>query len=270
MTVQIPDPGLGDGRTGDNEYVFRSKVKSNFSDQSNAASRLVGTKTGEVAEYTTKGLSSTGIAGYLAVPASTDLNAITQVGEYSANFTNQPASSASFAYVFVRTHREGVVQQIFMHPEGRSLHIRNIWDGAISAWTKYYNTANTTTDSNGALKPSSPILRVFSDHIESNDDAEKMDATFIKNGVGDYTIENTTGLRTDGWYIVIPNDLNGNPKVAVTLEDKKGVISLKTYKRIFSMETFTFTPDLDSPVDIPDGRWIDLRFNDIETDNAIE
>ncbi|WP_131669507.1 hypothetical protein [Psychrobacter pygoscelis] len=61
MTVQIPDPGLGDGRTGDNEYVFRSKVKSNFSDQSNAASRLVGTENKNVIEITGLGMGSSGL-----------------------------------------------------------------------------------------------------------------------------------------------------------------------------------------------------------------
>lgn len=48
MAVQIPDPGTGNGQTGDNEYVFRKKVKDNFSDQTNAASRLVGTASGQV------------------------------------------------------------------------------------------------------------------------------------------------------------------------------------------------------------------------------
>jgi len=49
MAVQIPDPGTGNGQTGDNEYVFRKKVKDNFSDKTNAASRLVGTELGNLA-----------------------------------------------------------------------------------------------------------------------------------------------------------------------------------------------------------------------------
>lgn len=48
MAVQIPDPGTGNGNTGDNEYVFRSKVRDNFSDQSNAASREVGTDVNQI------------------------------------------------------------------------------------------------------------------------------------------------------------------------------------------------------------------------------
>lgn len=48
MAIQIPNPGTGNGATGDNEFVLWSKVKDNFSDQTNAASRLVGTVTGQV------------------------------------------------------------------------------------------------------------------------------------------------------------------------------------------------------------------------------
>lgn len=48
MAVQIPDPGQGDNKTGDNEYVFRKKVRDNFSDQRNAASRLVGYQSNQI------------------------------------------------------------------------------------------------------------------------------------------------------------------------------------------------------------------------------
>ena len=48
MTIQIPNPGTGDGQTGDNEFVLWTKVKDNFSNQTHAASRLVGTEAGQV------------------------------------------------------------------------------------------------------------------------------------------------------------------------------------------------------------------------------
>lgn len=44
MTIQIPNPGTGNGATGDNEFALWSKVKGNFEDQANAASRTVGTE----------------------------------------------------------------------------------------------------------------------------------------------------------------------------------------------------------------------------------
>ena len=48
MTIQVPNPGTGNGATGDNEFVLWSKVKANFEDQTNAASKLVGATTGHV------------------------------------------------------------------------------------------------------------------------------------------------------------------------------------------------------------------------------
>lgn len=51
MAIQLPNPGLGDGQTGDNEYVMWTKVKDNFADQSNAASRLVGEENGRIPLY---------------------------------------------------------------------------------------------------------------------------------------------------------------------------------------------------------------------------
>lgn len=48
MAIQIPNPGTGNGATGDNEFVLWSKVKDNFNDQTNAASRLVGINNGNV------------------------------------------------------------------------------------------------------------------------------------------------------------------------------------------------------------------------------
>lgn len=130
-------------------------------------------------------------------------------------------------------------------------------------WRYFYHTANTTKDSNGFIKAASPIVQVYADKIEVNEDARNQNIGFKKNGIGDYTINTQSGLSTDGWYLELPKDLNGNPKVAVTLNEVDGVISLKSYKRIFSMETFTFVPDLNEPLDIPEGRWIDLRLNEL-------
>lgn len=138
---------------------------------------------------------------------------------------------------------------------------------AISAASAKYQvlrtSGNTTVDGSGFIKAASPIVKVFADKVELNDDAVNQNVTYKKNGIGDYTITTASGLSTDGWYIELPKDMHGNPKVAVgTLDDTDGVITLKTYKRIFSMETFTFEPDLEQPLDIPETRWIDLRLNE--------
>lgn len=147
----------------------------------------------------------------------------------------------------------------------KSLGFRH-WTNATQKWGAYQNirtSVNTTIDGNGFLKGASPIVKVHADKVDLNDEAEQQNVTFKKNGIGDYIITTKSGLSTDGWYLELPKDLNGNPKVAVTLSEVEGVITLKSYKRIFSMETFTFEPDLDNPLDIPTDRWIDIRLNEI-------
>ena len=56
MAIRVPNLGLGDGKTGDTELKIRQDYNHNFSDQTNAASRLVGTATGQIplAEQTYK------------------------------------------------------------------------------------------------------------------------------------------------------------------------------------------------------------------------
>lgn len=123
--------------------------------------------------------------------------------------------------------------------------------------------ANTTVDGNGYLKPSSPVVRLYADKVELINEAVGQDITFEKLGVGNYLVKNTTGLRDDGWYIETPRDNNGNILVFVEftqLENKD--ISVKTYKKKFDIDTASIVADHDNPMDIPQDRWIDLRFND--------
>jgi len=281
MTIQIPNPGTGNGATGDNEYVLWSKVKDNFENQSHAASRLVGKQQDNLAQYViADGLSGYGYGG--SIPTIRDTN--------TDNLSNNPIVGAlglpSGFYYLHSSCTGNAAAKFVLHNAYGTGNIRG-WRllntpftpellvqtsdsaGAWGAANKLYTTANTTKDSNGFLKAASPIVKVFADKIELNQDAIDQNVAFTKNGVGDYTITTVSGLSTDGWYLELPKDLNGNPKVAVTLSETDGVISLKSYKRIFSMETFTFTPDLDYPLDIPDGRWIDLRLNEIETHEVL-
>ena len=57
MTIKIPDVGTGipANQTGDSPWLAMKKVAENFSDQSNAASRLVGKSNGQVAAYDASG-----------------------------------------------------------------------------------------------------------------------------------------------------------------------------------------------------------------------
>lgn len=52
MAIRVPSLGTGNGQTGDNEFKIRSDYNHNFTDQSNAASRTVGTANGQIPEIT--------------------------------------------------------------------------------------------------------------------------------------------------------------------------------------------------------------------------
>lgn len=135
--------------------------------------------------------------------------------------------------------------------------------GTISAAT-FYTTANATVDSNGFIKAASPIVKLFSEKIELNDEAQKQEIVFEKLGTGNYLIKGSTGFAQEGWYIETPKDANGNVLFSVIYTKlENGDISVKTYKKKFDFETVSIVDDLDNPVDIAENRWIDIRLQEL-------
>ncbi|RLZ06574.1 phage tail protein [Acinetobacter sp. 2JN-4] len=134
------------------------------------------------------------------------------------------------------------------------------------ASTPFYEvrtTANTTVDANGFIKSASPIIKLFAESIELNDEAKQQPVNFEKLGIGNYLIEGSLGFAQEGWYIEVPKDANGNTIVAVVYDTlENGDISIKTYKRKFDIELAAVVADLDNPLDIPEGRWIDIRLHE--------
>ena len=139
----------------------------------------------------------------------------------------------------------------------------------VKRFFKFYDDANTTVDANGFIKVASPIVKLFSDHIELNEEANEQQIAFERVNVGHYLIKGSSGFATDSWWFNVPVDSNGNKIVASThkaLAD--GALEIKTYKRKFDVETATIVPDFDQPIDIPSSsngeqRWIDIRLNEI-------
>lgn len=147
-------------------------------------------------------------------------------------------------------------------------------------WVKLYGTNNTTTDTNGNLRPASPIVKLNGDGTaELNEEAEGVMAERIDTGI--YKISGVLGFNSepiwggvDGGF-VIPVNTNGLPLLWVDYEiDPDGSITLKTYHRIHHSApkfarnligiknedgSFTETVQDGEPVDIPAGRWVDLR-----------
>lgn len=151
--------------------------------------------------------------------------------------------------------------------------VRNIAGGGQEYLPKqtFRTTENTTVDANGFVKAASPIVQLFADKIELNDEAQQQSIVFEKLGVGDYLIKGSSGFAQEGWYIETPKDANGNVLFSViytTLEN--GDISVKTYKKKFDLETASIVADLAQPIDITAGRWIDLRLQEIEVTDDTE
>lgn len=117
-----------------------------------------------------------------------------------------------------------------------------------------------TADANGFIKLSSPVIKLFTDGTcEANEEAEGVTAS--RESVGVYKVNGSLGLNSDGiWTIEIPQDLNGNRLCFVDVKTtKKGVITLSVFKRRFDIDTAMVVAG--EPMDIPDGRWLDLRLD---------
>ncbi|MCG5371338.1 hypothetical protein L7834_016745 [Providencia rettgeri] len=137
---------------------------------------------------------------------------------------------------------------------------------------------NTTKDSNGNLKAASPIVKLFADDIELNDESEGVEMEHL--GIGHYLIKGVVGFNADGaWGInngfVIPQDHNGKNMILIDYEVRPdGDIEVFVFhqqnadmperfqnKRIkhFDEEGVPVYFENYEPCDIPESRWIDMR-----------
>lgn len=280
MAIKLPDPGNGipEQKTGNDEWTNMKIVRDNFADQAHAASRLVGMQRGQIAPVEDIA-SAFGRPIGVKKTGGTTLNL--PVGDCSflrASDINQgeniPATGSWVHVLTTSVNETGAYgRQVAFGINNTDTFARiSSLEGnfANSKWDKFYTSGNTTVDSNKNIKQSSPVVRVFSDHLDKIHEANDLPIKYTRNGVGDYTIEGTTGLRENDWQIIIPEDDHRNQLIAFTIEDDNGTIRLKTYKRTFNMTTFMFEPDLNTPLDIPEGRWVDLHFNDLPQEQLDE
>lgn len=138
---------------------------------------------------------------------------------------------------------------------------------------RIWNQRNTTVDGNGFIKQASPVVRLTSN-------PEVMPPTFTEGGfslagvaavnleaagvtaervgTGVYKVRGALGLHSDGWTIEIPQDTNGNRLCFVeTGVAADGVMTVSVFKRRFDIDTAMIVAG--DPMDIPAGRWVDLR-----------
>ncbi len=143
--------------------------------------------------------------------------------------------------------------------------------GAVwSNWATLWHSTNTTVDANGFIKKASPIVKLFTDgSSELNGESQGVTTERVSEGV--YRVSGTLGFNSDAEWggvdggIEIPIDRNKLPLVWVDYEvDETGDLLIKTFHRVNSTAP-KFAQNVKvgykegQPIDIPAGRWIDLR-----------
>ncbi len=258
QTANLGTPPSGVG--GDTFRTAATKFNENFTNNAHAASRLVGTQAGNVMEVGAFGLGGD-VSSLFDASSIQDL--ITKLGERSKfTYSTRYIAGAPFGIYSLGLNLYSGGDQVFVAFDvtgKKSGYVAKTSTGVYSS-TEFYTDQNTTVDSNGFIKAASPIVKLFADKIELNNEAQQQDIVFEKLGIGEYLIKGSTGFAQEGWYVETPKDSSGNVLFSViytTLEN--GDISVKSYKKKFDLETASIVADLDKPVDITENRWIDIR-----------
>ncbi|WP_151981583.1 phage tail fiber protein [Acinetobacter guerrae] len=265
MAIQTINLGTApSGAGGDTNRSANVKINANFTDNVNAASRLVGTSSGNVMQV--------GAFGLGGLSADSNPDSFLKCGFSHTN--GSPTSGFNFLMLITATHSTNEDYCWQLGVGGGESNMRNLKgrvrnNGIWSTSAQIFNSHNATVDSNGFIKAASPIVRLFAEKIELNDEAKEQAITLEKISIGHYLIKDSSGFAKDGWWIEIPTDTNGNKICAVeyqTLENSD--LEIKTFKKKLN-EDGDIVANLDAPIDIPSNskgepRWIDIRLNEIK------
>ena len=267
MTIQTVS--LGTAPSGAGGDTFRStgaKMNENFTNNSHAASRFVGTANGDVMEVGAFGLGR----NQGDINSSMDsLVEPTKFGWFKPNDQWNPVPGNYLVGVSIRGGGVVAAQLLIKAYDGNGVWIRS--QSTSSSWgppVEILTRANTTTDSNGFIKAASPVVQIFANKITANDEALKQNPFFEKVDVGHYLVKNTDGFAKEGWWIEVPTDSNGNRICAVEYQAlENGDLEIKTFKKKLNDEG-DIVANLDAPIDIPSNtngepRWIDIRLHSI-------
>ncbi|SMP05597.1 DUF2793 domain-containing protein [Shimia sagamensis] len=130
-------------------------------------------------------------------------------------------------------------------------------------WTEFWHKSNTTVDTNGFVKEASPIVRLSNSGIE--EPADPLNANFSRLSAGQYQISNVPPLAVTGWQIEVPQDANGNRIVFVDAQyDATDQVLNVTTSHVAWDGGWT----AGAAKDIPENRWVDLRFVSKDEDDG--
>lgn len=191
-----------------------------------------------------------------------------------------PFNGAAGTLIVYLTADNYILQEYRVYNNASRIYYRYVrYDGSSAnvPWIAQYNTGNTVKDANGNLKAASPVIKVFADHIETNDESEGVELE--KLGTGRYKLKGTLGMHPDASWggihggIVIPDGINRLPLIwgdFEVLEDGDIIIESRfrdhqlplplKEKRLETYPEFKGLKDYDL-CDIPNGHWIDVRVN---------
>ena len=197
---------------------------------------------------------------------------------FSKNAVGNPVPTSALTGINIVNHPDWGLQ--FLGQDGvpnPKIFVRTIGYGGFIGTAEFITSANSTIDSNGFLKAASPILRLFASDDVNPDDGfikagfahvndEAKNAYAKKIAVGHYEIHGSLGFAKEGWYITLPEDANGNKKFFADYSvDENNIITIKTYTRKFDTNRCEIVAG--DPIDITEGRWIDVRLDMVVNDS---
>ncbi|MDV2441534.1 hypothetical protein QR665_19010 [Acinetobacter gerneri] len=272
MAIQLPNLGTAPAGTGgDTSRSAMTKIINNFSTTTHAANRLVGTASGNVMEVGAFGVGAT-TAVVMTSDQFNNPKSSLNAGIYAYSSASETNTNLRYSAVLAMRYSASKavlfgIQAYYTSPKiFFKTHKTDSLGDTYEATQFIYHDGNTTVDSNGFIKKASPVIKLFADKIEANEEALEQNPVFEKVNVGHYLIKNTEGFAKESWWIEVPTDSNGNRICAVqyqTLEN--GDIEVKTFKKKLNEEG-EIVANLDHPIDIPnnsnnESRWIDIRLH---------
>ncbi|MET6595969.1 phage tail protein [Citrobacter portucalensis] len=206
---------------------------------------------------------------YLADNMATKKNGAVPVDEGGTGATTADKARTNLG---LSTYLQTDTQTIIRSPNGASsLYVyNNLWGVTQNGVSGWILPQGMTVDSNGFLKKASPIVKLKGDGAaEFNEEA--IGATVERLSTGVYKISGVLGFNSDpawggisGGYVV-PQNGNGLPLLWLDYDvAEDGDLIIRTYHREhvnipeYAQNHIEGLKDGD-PVDIPAGRWVDLR-----------
>lgn len=219
-----------------------------------SATRDVGTAAGDVMEVGAFGLGASDL------PDKTDFDSFVRSGFYKAKITatNSPTVWGGGTLIDLMRDAFNFGTTLAFDVNNDKVYFRNVNSTAWRTWQEFLTTSNTTVDGSGFIKSASPIVKLYSDKIELNDYKEIEDCTFERVSTGHYIIKGAPQLSRNGWYIETLKDRNNNIYFTLDYEELEDGLRVKTYEPDYSTGRATNG----APVDINDGRFVTLRFEE--------